>query len=229
MAKVSRADQEFLGEMIDSLGVSLDRVELNELKEDSDEAKHWQLAQSWLEDARRVKKQAPSQAEESDVYRTLPPFPLTGAHLRALQHAVDQATLIKMAKRPEPKSKIQPIMRKALTKPPVASHVRLGHSLDQVQRSSWRLAPILGFLLAINVVEALIFDDIGSQTILGTSITLLALTLGLSLAFSVLAVGVWLVLHFHILSHVRLFHASRRHVLKLPLVVGLLQALGLRG
>jgi hypothetical protein len=230
MAKVLRGDQQFLGELIDSLGISLDRVELKDLKTDSEAAQHWELAQSWLEDARTVRVSAKDQTAAADTFSALAPFPLTGTQLRTLQSAVDQAALIKIAEHPNTKSKVQPIVRKALAKPPVTSRARLGNSLNQVRQSSWRLAPILGLLLAINVVEAIFFfnfDNVGSQTIPGTSITLSALTLGLSLAFSILAVGVWLILHYRILSHVRLFHGSAHHMLRIPLIMSLLQALGL--
>jgi hypothetical protein len=227
MTKATRGDQEFLSEMIDSLGISLDRIDLHALKATSEEAHYWQLAQSWLESARRLKQAAEGQDQATDVYLTLPRFPLTGAQLRALQSAVDQAVLAKIAEHPDPQSKVQPIVRDALAKPPLTSHARLGSSLNRVQRSSWRLAPVLGGLLLINVAEAFIFINIGSQPVLGAPITLSALTLALSLIFSGLAVGVWLVLNYHILSHVRLFHGSPRLALKIPLIAGLLQALGL--
>jgi len=227
MAKVLRGDQQFLGELIDSLGISLDRVELKDLKTDSETAQHWRIAQSWLQDARTAKASAKDQTATADTFSALPPFPFTGTQLRALQRAVDQAALIKMAEQPDRKSKVQPIVRKALAKPPVTSHARLGNSLNQVRQSSWRLTPILGLVLAINIVEAFLFNNLGSQPVLGTPITLSALTLALSLTCSGLAVGVWLILHYRILSHVRLFHGSAHHMLRIPLIMSLLQALGL--
>jgi hypothetical protein len=224
MAMVSHWNQRFLGEMIEALEISLGRITKDDLGLNSEEAKRWELAQSWLNDARRINYQT----SDEDTHISLRPFPLTGEELRALQSAVDQAALIKMASaQPDARSKIQPIVRKALAKPPVTSRVRLGRSLDRVQRSSWRLAPILGLLLAINVAEALIFYNVGSQPIPGTSVTLSALTLGVSLVLSTLAVGMWWFHHHRILSHMQLFHGSRSHALKVPVIAGLLQALGL--
>jgi hypothetical protein len=189
----TRWTQEFLGDLVEALDVSLGRVTVGELRSDPQAAEHWREAQSWLAGARRVvARYAPDDAAK------LPTFPLTGEQLRSLQRVVDRA--VRERKVEGADSKAQRFMSDARAQEPVTAHGRMLRHLERALLSSWALAALLALICALNLVELLIFHNTGFWPELVTGVFL-----------SILAIAVWWTHHRRISDHARFVDALPLH------------------
>jgi hypothetical protein len=198
---------EFLADIIEALGVSLGRVSSEHLELDPRQNERWEQAQAWLKEAQSAK----ATSTQEDAYATLRPFPLTGAQLGSLQMAVDKAAQTRRRKRPTGESFSKSSIE-ALGNPPITAHARLGLSLNKVQISSLVVVSVLALMLVIDVAELLILRSLGMRVVVWTNITL-----------SILAIGAWAVLHYHILAHAHFFRGLHPRLASSSAFVGLLR------
>jgi hypothetical protein len=191
VATTSFWTREFLEDVVEALDVSLGRVNVEELRSDPEATERWRQAQAWLAEARGAIAQ-PS----SDAATRLPPLPLTGEQLRALQRAVDRVAQERKAEGAD--SRAERFMSAARAQPPVTVHGRMLQHLERVMLSSWALAALLALICAVNLAELVIFHNDRFWPVLGAGVIL-----------SAFAIAVWWTHHRRISDHARFVDGLR--------------------
>ncbi len=198
MATAAFWTREFLGDLILALRTSLDRVKARELGQETLAAQHWRTVHEWLSIADQIERQPDFEA----ALTRLPPFPLTGAQLRALQAAVDGAVQVRLASQPARQSAaVERISRAALARPPIPWRARVHHMLNHVQLSSLAVALLLVVIVAFNALDFFVLH-------VGSNRTLVAV----NGALATVALVVSVVHHYHLLDHLHGFHSDHPHI-----------------
>ncbi len=143
----------------------------------------WQRATDWLCSLDRMKGNA--------VPADPPPFPLTGRELRELQEAIDRivATRLK-ASAPRHPSRLERIYARSFHHPLLSNATRLRLTFTAAHRSSLVLAAILALSLLLNILDLTLIADAPKLLLFGAN-----------LAVTLLAVGVWSLLHARLRRH----------------------------
>jgi hypothetical protein len=146
-------------------------------------ADSWQRASDWLCSARSL----PGESKNGD----LPPFPLTGTELRALQEAIDNIIAARLrANRPKRPSRLDRLYARSFRHPLLSNTNRLRLTFTAAHRSSLALAGILALSLVLNILDLTLIADAPR-----------ALLFGVNLAVTLVAVGVWFALHTRLRRH----------------------------
>ena len=162
-----------------ALGASLAQVTPNELGS-SALADSWQRASDWL-----------CTANDTHAPADPPPFPLTGRELRELQEAIDTVIAARLrANAPKRPSRLERLYARSFHHPLLSNTTHLRLTFSAAHRSSLALAGILSLSLLLNILDLTLIADAPKL-----------LLFGVNLAVTLLAIGVWFVLHRRLRRH----------------------------
>ena len=178
MAAAAYWTDEVLRDVVDALHVSLGRIQSGALGT-TPEATSWNKAKHWLTCA----EHALATAAPHGPLGRLPPFPLTGPELRALQAAIDAKAAIGRA----PAAGLN---HSVATAPLMTSRGRVQQSLRRVHRTSLVIAAVLLLALVADVLDLTVL-----------SATPLPVIVGVNLALTLLAVAAWGTHHARLWQH----------------------------
>jgi hypothetical protein len=195
MAVASFWTQEFLGEVVTALEVSLGRVTAADLQSDPKAAVYWERARQWLSATKRVV----GDPTEDQAATAVPPFPLTGGELSTLQRAVDRAAQAHTAQKT--RSKAERIVNEARKQAPVPVYDRLREGLQRVRISSWILAGFLALICVLNVAEWLVFADVAYRALFVVGVVL-----------SLIGLVLWVRHYTHISNHAHYVEGIGAHI-----------------
>jgi hypothetical protein len=195
MAIASFWTQEFLGEVVTALEVSLGRVTAADLQSDPKAAASWERARAWLSAAQRVV----ADSTEGPTATAVPPFPLTGGELSTLQRAVDHAAQARAVQKT--RSKAERIVNEARKQAPVSVYDRLREGLERVRVSSWILAGFLALICVVNVAEWLVFANVTYRPLFLAGVVL-----------SLIALFLWVRHYTHISNHTQYVEGISAHI-----------------
>jgi hypothetical protein len=146
-------------------------------------ADSWQRASDWLCSLGSTTDDAASVDP--------PPFPLTGRELRALQEAIDRVVAARLkANAPRRPSHLERLYARSFRHPLLSNTTRLQLTFSATHRSSLVLAGILALSLLLNILDLTLIADAPKLLLFGAN-----------LALTLVAVGVWSMLHARLRRH----------------------------
>jgi hypothetical protein len=168
-----------------ALRTSLAQVTPNQLGS-PELADSWQRASDWLCTAKSLAGDAPN-ATAGDA----PPFPLSGRELRALQAAIDAIVAARLkANAPKRPSRLERLYARSFRRPLLSNTTRLRLTFSAAHRFSLVLAGILSLSLLLNILDLTLIADAPKMLLFGAN-----------LAVTLVAVGVWSMLHARLRRH----------------------------
>ena len=147
----------------------------------------WQRASDWLCSLGSTTANGSGGAVPAEP----PPFPLTGRELRELQEAIDRIVVVRLkANAPRHPSRLERLYARSFRHPLLSNATRLRLTFTAAHRSSLVLAAILALSLLLNILDLTLIADAPRL-----------LLFGVNLAVTLLAVGVWSLLHARLRRH----------------------------
>jgi hypothetical protein len=182
--------QEVLDELVFALKTSLGRIEPDELTSPTARSQLTEVTR-WVSEAAQL-QQEPGNSFDHVRLRS---FPISGAELRALQIAVEQAALMKQNKdyQPVPAAEAEQMHQAEISAMPDTVLARLHHVLDRTHTSSLLLAGVLGIALILDVADLFLIRGISPILVAWINILMLFLSL-----------AIWGTLHHHLILERRL-------------------------
>jgi len=152
--------QDTIKDVIMALDVSLGRVPEQSVAGTAIEDK-WKAVRQWL----NVVNQALSKSDSEDNLSKVPPFPLSGQELRALQGSIDR---IAQARATASSSRVRP------------SPAHVHQSLARLRASSYWLIGVLLASLAASILNLIIWGGTHEEWLVGIDVGL-----------AIFAIGIW--------------------------------------
>jgi len=148
----------------------------------------WQRASDWL---CRLERMSAGSANGDKAPAEPPPFPLTGRELRELQQAIDRIVAARLkASAPRRPSRLERLYARSFRHPLLSNATRLRLTFTAAHRSSLVLAAILALSLLLNILDLTLIADAPRLLLFGAN-----------LAVTLVAVGVWTLLHARLRRH----------------------------
>lgn len=154
-------------------------------------ADFWQRASDWVCCLKQSADSAGLTGDANAKEHETPPFPLKGPELRELQEAIDDVVAARFrANAPKRPSRLERLYARSFRHPLLSNTTRLRITFTAAHRSSLLLAGILLLSLLLNILDLTLIADAPKLLLFSAN-----------LAVTLVAVGVWAVLHTRLRRH----------------------------